>query len=699
MAVKSQRFWTSRICSTLCWWAAAAAMAAGAPGLSHPLDPLTKQEIAEAVELLKSSGRVGNSIRLPMIALREPPKEEVLSYQPGAEMRREAFLAVYDAETNRTFEVIVDLKKGSILSWEEIPGVQPPYMPEETRLVTRIVRSDPQWQEAMRKRGITDFENVEIGMWPAGYHGNPEETGFRWARAVSYYRGDSKNPWARPIEGVVAYVNLNTREIFSLIDTGVIQVPKDPGDYGTTLSAKPRTPAKTLQPAQSAGLKFQVRGNEIYWENWRFRFAMHPREGLVLYMVRYEDRGKLRSVLYRASLSELIVPYGDPGPTWFFRNLFDQGEFGLGTLANSFDPLVEAPNSAVFFNATFANSRGFPYERSRVVALFERDSGLLWKHFDMKTGHSEYRKARELVLSCIFTVGNYEYGLNWIFHQDGVLELEVLLTGIMLTKGVKTVQASRQVSGNSEYGTLVAPNLVAVNHQHFFNFRLDLDVDGLQNSIKEVNTEAVPEGPANPHGNAFLMKETLFRREKEAQRNTDPFTNREWKVINPTVKNALGEPVAYALLPGENSLPFAAANSWIRRRAGFLDAHLWVTPYDPKQTYAAGDYPNQSRGGDGLPQWTKANRPIENRDIVLWYTVGVTHVPHPEEWPIMRVNRAGFRLIPSGFFSRNPILDAPNAEVSPLGKHKVWRLVEWMTGILKSFIETLISFWRSLLLS
>ena len=93
-----------------------------------------------------------------------------------------------------------------------------------------------------------------------------------------------------------------------------------------------------------------------------------------------------------------------------------------------------------------------------------------------------------------------------------------------------------------------------------------------------------------------------------------------------------------------------------------MNAHLWVTPYDPKQTNAAGYFINFNKGGDGLPKWTSANRSIENEDIVLWYTMGITHIPRPEEWPVMTVHRAGFKLVPAGFFVRNPALDVPRSE-------------------------------------
>jgi primary-amine oxidase len=113
------------------------------------------------------------------------------------------------------------------------------------------------------------------------------------------------------------------------------------------------------------------------------------------------------------------------------------------------------------------------------------------------------------------------------------------------------------------------------------------------------------------------------------------------------------------LVPGENSIPHAAKESFLRRHAAFVNYHLWVTPYQPEEEYAAGAYVNGSPPGEGLPKWTSANRGIEDTDVVLWYTLGVTHVPRPEEWPLMPVHRAGFKLVPAGFFPRNPAYSQP----------------------------------------
>jgi primary-amine oxidase len=95
------------------------------------------------------------------------------------------------------------------------------------------------------------------------------------------------------------------------------------------------------------------------------------------------------------------------------------------------------------------------------------------------------------------------------------------------------------------------------------------------------------------------------------------------------------------------------------KRAEFLTHHVWVTLFDPKQRFPAGDYSNQNPGGDGLPRWMAADRDLADRDLVVWYTFGQTHVPRLEDWPVMPVSSVGFLLRPDGFFDRNPALDLP----------------------------------------
>jgi primary-amine oxidase len=267
------------------------------------------------------------------------------------------------------------------------------------------------------------------------------------------------------------------------------------------------------------------------------------------------------------------------------------------------------------------------------------------------------------VVSFIATVGNYEYGFYWYFYQDGNIELQLKMTGVVSNGAVAPGDPT------PPWGEMVAPGVYAPVHQHIFSARLDMMVDGPDNSVYEVNTVADPLGGDNVHRNAFRAVPTLLGRESEAQRLVDPLAGRFWKITNPNVKNHLGNPVAYKLMPGENLLPFAAADAAVIKRAGFMTKHLWVTAFDPKEKYAAGDYPNQHAGGDGLPAYVQADRPLENTDVVLWYTFASHHIPRPEDWPVMPVAMIGFMLKPVGFFERNPALDVPRPMMAHHGSN------------------------------
>ncbi len=616
----------------------------GTPPLpTHPLAPLTAAEIGTAARIIKASGRVPAGARFSLIALDEPPKELVLR---KISVPRRAFAVIYDGQANRTWEALADLAASRVDRWKEIPGAQPPVTGEDSNLAASIVQADSRWQRALRARGINP-NYVVVVAWTAGYFALPGTDQGRIVRAIPYLNA-GQNYYAHPVEGLVAHVNLTTGKIIDLLDTDRgIPVPRESGELSLPHTAPLRLAPAPLDILQTSGPGFELADGEVRWQKWSFRFGLHPREGLVLYTVGYDDGGRVRPVLYRASLSEMFVPYGDPGGAWFFRNSFDAGELGLGVNASPLKPGVDCPANCSLFDAVFADGSGAPVAIPRAVAIYERDGGIAWKHED------ETRRARELVLGFVSTVGNYDYGFDWIFHQDGTLEMRVALTGVMTAKAVAE-------GAHDSYSHMVTRNLAAPHHQHFFTFRLDLDVDGaMPNRVVEMNSVAVPSGPQNPYGGAFMMEETPLVRERQAQRNLDLGASRKWIVINPNVMNALGHPTGYALLPGENALLFAQPDSWVRKRAAFLNAHVWVTPYRSAEMYAGGDYPNQSRGGDGLAKWTAANRPIDNHDVVLWYSMGITHNPRPEDWPVMPVHAAGFKLVPWGFFARNPALDLP----------------------------------------
>lgn len=615
---------------------------------ARPLDSITADEITASVAAVKKDSRFVEGSLFAVVSLNEPPKAQVLE---GKALKREAFVVLLDRDHNKTNEVVVDLEKNAVKAWKTIADVQPSVVIEEYAIAPDIIKADPRFVEAMRKRGITDLSKVKVDAWAPGYLGDMAD-GSRIVRTIFFYHDDEDSNWySRPIEGVVAILNLTKKQVLQVTDSGVVPISKDKGALDPKSNAPLRPANKPLQIVQPEGPGFTLDGHDVAWDNWRFHFGLDPREGLVLHRVRWVDGEKERSVLYRASLSEMVVPYGDADPNWAWRSAFDVGEYGIGRLASPIARNVDAPENAVYVSFPVATDAGEVQTLRDAVAIFERDAGLLWKHYDIDRDYNESRRGRQLVVMFIATVGNYDYALNWIFHQDGTLEFRADLTGIMLTKGVADTSASLSAGSahDSHSAHAVAPNLVAPHHQHFFNFRLDLDVDGVANSIYESNSRALEDG--NPLGNAFIMESTKLSSERTAQRDLSLAAQRKWKVVNGTS--------GYLLIPGDNSLPFVRANAPVRKRAAFLNHHFWATRFRDAEMHASGYYPNQSSGGDGLEQWTADDESVDKQDVVVWYTTGVTHIPRAEEWPIMNVHQTGFKLVPAGFFTRNPAMNLP----------------------------------------
>jgi len=527
----------------------------------HPLEPLSAAEITQAVALVRADARCGPQVRFVSVELHEPPKARVLAYETGDAPPREAFLNLLDRATGAAYEAVASLSEGVLKEWTHIPGVQPMLMAEEAGECEDLCKADPQFQAALARRGVTDLDLVMVEGWPAGTYWGEHNTR-RLAHGLVWVRSEpGDNGFARPAENLSALVDLNAGRVVRVMDGGVVPFPPEAGNYSTNYIKDFRPDLKPIEITQPEGPSFTADGHHVRWQKWDIRFGWTAREGLVLHTVGYEDDGRLRPILYRASLSEMIVPYGDPTDAHYRKNAFDAGEYGLGLMANSLELGCDCLGHIQYFDAHLADGMGEAFTLKNAVCMHEEDFGILWKHTDWRTGEVEVRRSRRLVLSFIATVGNYEYGFFWYFYQDGAVGMEIKLTGCLSTGALAPGEPT------PAFGALVAPQLYAPSHQHFFNVRLDMCVDGQNNTVQEINTEAVPAGPDNPEGNAFFHKATTFTRESEAIRRVCAESARYWKIINPAVENRLGVPVAYKIAPGENCLPFAHAHSSLMKRA------------------------------------------------------------------------------------------------------------------------------------
>ena len=628
--------------------------------VQHPLDRLTAKEYATVVEVLKGTNHTDLRSRYSLITLEEPSKDEVSKWKPGEELTRQAFVIIKQGA--ETLQGVVDIRARKVISWEQIEGVQPGILPtEEWNFPDFIVRRSRQWREAVQKRGIENLGDVLCLPLTAGYYGIAEEEGRRLVKLSCFKYGGATNFWGRPLEGLIVLFDLNSREVVQVIDTGVRPIPKGPVDIDEDSVGELREPTKPITMAQPEGQSFEIDGHTIQWQKWRFHFGIDPRLGPVISTVHYNDDGKWRSILYQGSLSEMFVPYMDPGVGWYFRTFMDAGEYGVGKLAAPLLPGVDCPPNAAFFDAEFADDWGDPQRLERAACIFERYAGdVAWRHYESMKRSNEARRRVELVVRFVATIGNYDYVLDWVFRQNGTIKVALGASGIEQIKAVKSRTIADDKDGrDTAYGRMVAEHTVAVNHDHFFSFRIDLDVDGPENSflLERLKTKRLPE--QSPRKSVWVVDSQVAETERHAKLRISLEEPALWRVINPESKGPLGYPTSYQLKPGTNAISLLTPDDFPQRRAGFTDFHLWVTPYDPSERYAAGTYPNQSKGGDGLPSWTSNNRPIEKTDIVLWYTFGMHHVVRAEDWPVLPTVWTEFELRPFDFFSRNPALDLP----------------------------------------
>ena len=603
--------------------------------------PLSAEEITHAVNVVKAKAGLDKSAWFETISLDESGQF------PD---RRAAYVCCYEPSSNTTYYGQVDLTSDELHGWTILEVGQARIVPDEFVMACELARKDADFLEALAKRGLDSAENVLIESWSPGHFGADEESNKRIAYGHCWLKNDAgDNPYARPIANLHPVFDLAAGEIIRIDDFGVVDIPPDPGPIRRT---NQRSDLKEISITQPDGPSFSVDDYHVKWHNWEVQVGYSHREGLVLYDIGYHNKGKLRPIMKRASMAEMVVPYGDPRAANFRRNAFDTGEYGVGTSLDSLTLGCDCLGYIHYFDVHTHDWHGNPQLIKNAVCMHEEDYGILWKYSVPGDNQSTVTRSRRLVISSIATIGNYIYGFFWYFYLDGTIGVEIKATGIPFPSAIQNNQAG-------EFGTVVGKGVESHVHQHIFNFRFDMAIDGERNTASEINFKAAPVDASNPHGNAILTEESNFGRELEAQREINARTSRYWRVSNQDRLNEHGSPVAYKLNPGINTFPYQHEESSVGKRAGFMFKHFWVSQFDADEQYPAGWFPNQHPGGDGLPKWTQANRNIKQDNIVVWYTLNYHHLPRPEDWPVQPVVYADFHWMPDGFFDENPTMDMP----------------------------------------
>ena len=643
----------------------------------HPLDPLAAEELLVIRDVLASSGRFSQNTKFAWIGLEEPAKSLVERFEPDHAFPRRAQLAALDFDRHKSFAVTIDLAARRLDAVQDLAPLQPGLTDYDLERARQILDSEPKIKDALVRHGlqISGAISDSVRELFLGVGEDPAlegETG-RLVRVLFISDQDAIDNFGPILDSVMAVVDVHGGRVVQLYDVPGVPSRKVPHDIFDAEVRGAATPAKPLRPVQAQGANFVVDGNAIRWGNWGFRFSFNHREGLVLHQVRFDDDGRQRSILYRASVAEVVSRYGDPTHAWPGIEFLDEGNFGLGHLSVPVAPGREVPGNAVTLSPLLpdAHDRGFGRVAHDRIYVYERDGGLLMYY--RQDGATIQARATELVVGFLASAGNYAYGLNWVFKQDGSFAFEAELAGQILTKLVAAGKCQRcealhpgtdagdggdasRPAPDDFYGTMVHPHVVGVDHQHWFNLRLDFDVDGSNNAVMENAVKRVAAAGQEPDTPYFTVTHRVFAKAAEGKRDADDENARSWTIYNPSASGPTGRPAGYAIVPvGNTATVFPRSRE--RGPAGFTFHHLWVTPYRDGEFFAGGKYPNQApeHYADTLYHYA-GEVSIYDRDIVVWYSLGETHVVRPEDYPLMPNMKLSVRFVPDGFFAKNPAL-------------------------------------------
>ncbi|XP_057771734.1 amine oxidase [copper-containing] alpha 2, peroxisomal-like [Salvia miltiorrhiza] len=628
----------------------------------HPLDSLTPWELTQVGLIVNA--HFSHNVSFHYVGLDEPHKSEILRWHsdPARLPRRRAFVI---ARVDRSsHEIIVDLLRNSVVSDRVHRGSGYPTLTWKERIdAGELARSYAPFVASIAKRGLK-LEEVVCLTLTVGWFG--EERSRRIARVACFYLDGTVNLFMRPIEGVTADVDLDRMTITGFRDRVVIPVPKA---EGTDYTGDDHSSMGSQGPGFRCGLGFTLDGQVLRWGDWEMHVSFDMRAGTIISMASIYDaeKDKQRRVMYRGFVSEFWVPYMDlTEEEWYFRTYFDAGEYGLGLSAVPLVPSKDCPQNAVFMDGYLTSHDGTPVRTPNAICIFEKYAGdVMWRHTELAVPGktiTEVRPETSLVVRMVSTVGNYDYFLDWEFKQTGIIKVSVGMTGVLETKGSRYTNTT-QIKGREIYGTLIAENTIGVNHDHFVIYHLDLDVDGEANSLIKTNLYT----DRRPPRSYWRAERVSAKTESDARIRLGSGAT-ILSVVNPNKRTKIGNNVGYKLMPGSVIGTLLPEDDYVQIRGAFTKYNAWVTPYNRSEKWAAGLYVDRSHGEDGLAVWSpseprtfngmRRGREIENKDIVLWYTLGFHHVPSQEDFPIMPTVTESFELRPANFFEHNPTLYA-----------------------------------------
>ena len=638
-----------------------------------PWHSLTAVEINEASAAVSSA--FGSDVIFNRISLTEPDKERARSWKARQSSPRSADV-VYRLK-RATYRIRYDFENATISEPQEMTRGQPMLISEELLGAIEVVNQLPEVIAVLEQRGITGTDGLclprTVGRFFADI-ANPVND--RLMRFDCFnIRGQSglgllptSSAFARPVEGFSILFDIEQLELIELTDAfkGSDHPPNDFEVIEFHESALDTRPAlKPMVITQPEGQNFEITGSQINWQGWQFHLRFDPRQGTILNNIGVVSDQGFRPVAYEIAMSEMFVPYQDPDAHWFYRAYFDMGEYGFGNMATELKG-SDCPSTAVYQDVVLHTANGDAFTAENRICIFEFDPGYpSWRHHESMYNEvpgivkHNSRPATNLVVRMVAVIGNYDYFQDYIFQQDGRIRIRLISTGIDATKGVFSASLDdARAAEETQTGTLIAPYRLGVNHDHFFSYRIDMDVDGVDNTFVRQRLVSAQQPTDAPRQGIWKVQQERVLSEQQAQTTMKVDKPALLTFTSSTARNEMGYPTSYQLM-FPNTHPLVPMDDVIYQRAGFLKNNLWVTRYKRDELFSTGLAVNQSDVGQGLPQYAADNEAIEDTDLVAWPMIGFHHVPMAEDWPVMPAKVDEITLKPRNFFNRNPALDVP----------------------------------------
>ncbi|KAK1963022.1 hypothetical protein LY78DRAFT_717875 [Colletotrichum sublineola] len=642
---------------------------------AHPLSPLSVDETALASDIVRAL-HPNTVLKFRVIYLREPPKDALVKFlelEHAGQLTPETprpprlasvhYVVVVDKESPQSIEAVVDLGKREGSEYGTKPSRQAYILASPCKLLVCC-------KSKISALSLPDGFETVIEPWPYGGLDSKDENRRYFQALVFAIDTRKQNPDANfysyplPLIPVVDWVKQEVIRIDELAtgggnDSYHATLPKKgiidhcrPSEYvPELLETGMRSDLKELNVIQPNGPSFSVKDESLVeWQKWRMRVSFNPREGAVLHDILYDGR----SVLYQLSISDMTVPYADPRNPFHSKQVFDFGDGGIGHCVNNLELGCDCLGVIKYFDGVLNRPDGSAHATHNVICLHEQDNGIGWKHTNWRTNRAVVTRRRELVIQFILTVANYEYVFNYKFDQAGSITVETRATGILSAVNI-------DAGKTAPWGNVVAPGVLAQNHQHISCVRINPAIDGHENTL--VQQESLPlqiDARTNPNANAYQVQETQIT--TFTGLDAAPQNARLFKIQNLSKRNPVsGKPVGYKIVPPPTQLLLANPHSTQAKRALFAKRHLWVTKYKDDELYAGGRYTLQSTiEKEGVSDAAARCDDVFQTDIVIWSVFGLTHNPRVEDWPVMPVEMIQLHITPVDFFTVNPALDVPS---------------------------------------